>query len=256
MEPQQKKIISLVISGIIGAGKTTLLKWLGLRLVEEGYKVAIIREPAGTKTKAEILKLFYEDKKRWAYTFQADAFQSRIMAIRKSLEENPDADIFIMERSPWDDRIFMQMLYDGGCVNELEWNLYNSWASLWELLLPIRPDAFFYLKPSVQVCQERIRARGRAGEEKLADDYEYQRSLEEYHDRFFSSGNLGISSEVRRQKIDEAVKVPEEIEENAVLLGTLLVPCYRLQTNENFRDSPEVQERLFKIFMKIIQRHR
>jgi deoxyadenosine/deoxycytidine kinase len=241
-----KRPVVAVISGIIGAGKTTLLKLLGLKLSQKGIKVVIIKEPIEEVRASGILDAFYNDISRWGYTIQTKFFESRVISIKKAHHENPDADLFILERSPWDDKIFMKMLYESNKVNEIEWNLYNSWCNLWEQLMPFSPDLFLYLKPSIVECQRRIKERGRGEETSVSEDY--QRDLEKYHDDFFNSGAIGISGELP--------KIPDPcFKESLVLLGSLLVPCYEIATNANFRDHPEEQEIILGVFLKILEKH-
>jgi len=243
------KPIIVVISGIIGAGKTTLINLLGHKLTQEGLKVVIVKEPVDEWKTSGILQEFYANVPRWGYTFQAEAFRSRIMTIRKALE-NPGADIVLMERSPWDDKIFMEMLRDTEKITEMEWKLYLGWCEMWELLLPVTPDLFILLAPPVEECQKRVRSRGRPGEDKISDDY--QSSLEEYHDRFFSSGDLTSSG---GSKLTEEVKKEEKIEETCALVGNLMVPCYHLKSKENFKDDEKVQEKMVGLFKRIIRIH-
>ncbi len=66
MEP-----IIISLDGNIGAGKSTLLNAIRERISEINY----VDEPVGQWTVLKntegknLLELFYEDKKRWAYTF-------------------------------------------------------------------------------------------------------------------------------------------------------------------------------------------
>lgn len=251
LRKSREKPITVVVSGIIGAGKSTIISLLGAKLAQKGIKVVIIYEPVEYWKEIDLLQTFYGNIPRWAYTFQGEAFRSRIMAIRKAYQENPDAKVFLMERSPWDDRIFMEMLHDQGKVNKLEWSLYQGWCEMWELLLPLTPDAFVLLDPSVQVCQERVKKRSRPGEENVSD--EYQTSLKEYHDRFFYSGNLS-SSGTEIPQLKPSIE-GDDIEESTALVGSLLVPCYHLKTEENFRDHPESQEKMVAIFERILKAH-
>jgi deoxyadenosine/deoxycytidine kinase len=235
----------VVISGIIGAGKTTLINLLGSRLAQEGYKIVIVKEPVEEWKTSGLLQLFYGDPARYGYTFQTEAFRSRIMTIRKVLEDNPQAEMILMERSPWDDQIFMKMLYDAGTITQLEWGLYKKWCDMWELLLPVSPDLFVLLNPPVGVCQTRVKVRGRPGEDLISDDY--QTKLKECHDKFFSSGGLSSSG--------GGPSSLEEVEETTALIGNMLVPCYHITTQENFKDDEVVKAKVLELFKKIMSRH-
>lgn len=235
----------IVVSGIIGAGKTTFINLIGGKLAKEGYKIVILKEPVEEWKASGLLEQFYADPKRWGYTFQTEAFRSRIMAIKKTVAENPGAEILLMERGPWDDQIFMEMLHDDGTINHLEWTLYRSWCDLWEELIPVSPDLFILLDPSVETCQGRVKTRGRPGEDKISDSY--QTKLKACHDKFFTSGNFSLSGEIK--------KGGEDLKESVVVIGNVLVPCYRIPAEENFKTDVKCQENVVELFKKIVARH-
>jgi deoxyadenosine/deoxycytidine kinase len=73
-----------------------------------------------------LLQLFYEDKKRWGYTFQNAAILTRLKAITAAMKT--DKSVVLTERSVLTDKfVFAEMLKDQGLINPLEWQLYNSW---------------------------------------------------------------------------------------------------------------------------------
>lgn len=82
--------IVLSLEGSIGSGKSTFLQILKEKL---GDDLEIFAEPVEEwKNVGEggdnLLNLFYEDPKRWAYTFQSYAFVSRLMLQQKTLSES------------------------------------------------------------------------------------------------------------------------------------------------------------------------
>jgi len=246
----QHKPLVIVISGIIGAGKTTLIALLGVRLVHEGLKVAVVPEPVKGWEESGLLTSFYGDSSRWGYTFQTEAFRSRIMTIRQVLEENTSADVILMERSPWDDKIFMKMLFLDGKINKMEWDLYLKWCDMWDLLLPVTPDLFVLLDPTVDECQSRVKRRGRKGEEGISSEYQIQ--LKNQHDLFF---NADVDLSLSGSEITNGAGLGD-VTESMIMLKNLMVPCYHLRTKENFKDEPRVQEKITELFKKIIQAFR
>ena len=109
-EEEQPIVISL--DGNIGAGKSTLLEAVRKALPD----VEVVVEPVGewlTLKNAEgksLLELFYDDKRRWAYTFQNLTILSRLRAIREVLASTKKK-VIIMERSVLTDRfVFAEML--------------------------------------------------------------------------------------------------------------------------------------------------
>lgn len=247
-----KTPLVIVISGIIGAGKSTLIALLGARLVHEGLRVVVVPEPVGGWEKLGLLERYYGDISRWGYTFQTEAFRSRIMTIRRIYEENRDADVMLMERSPWDDQIFMEMLHEDHRITDMEWELYQSWCEMWDLLLPVYPSVFVHLDPTVDECQNRVQRRGRGGEDKITK--EYQQSLKEKHDRFFTSGSLTVLS--TSGSISRVDTGSGEVVESMIMLKNMMIPCYHLQTKDNFRDLEDAKIKVTDIFKRIIEHHR
>lgn len=128
--PPNPIIISL--DGNIGAGKSTLLE--EIRKACPDYECVV--EPVGEWTSLcntdgkSLLQMFYEDKKRWAYTFQNCAILTRIKALREAIRDAKKK-IIITERSVLTDRyVFAEMLRDSGDLNGLEWTLYTKWYDL------------------------------------------------------------------------------------------------------------------------------
>ena len=69
------------IEGNLGAGKTTLLSLL---------QIPVIREPVEEWQNfggQDILKRYYHDPKRWAFTFQLHALHSRQMLWQQAMQK-------------------------------------------------------------------------------------------------------------------------------------------------------------------------
>ena len=93
------------IEGNIGAGKTTLLNLLNIEVIKE--PVEEWQDLGG----ASILKRYYQDPKRWAFTFQLNALHSRQNLWNRTMKESPDS-LHFSERSPLADRhIFGELMY-------------------------------------------------------------------------------------------------------------------------------------------------
>lgn len=178
------QMIVLSVEGIIGAGKSTLIKIIIAKLEKMGKKVALITEPVKKWEECGILKLFYADPKRWAYHFQTKAFHDRIKENIEVYEQhrNQKVDVYIMERSPFTDNLFMDVLHDEGTITNLEYEHYREWWELWYKLMPYPIDAFLYVRPDVEVCLDRCKKRSRDGETGITKDY--QNRLLEKHDAF------------------------------------------------------------------------
>jgi deoxyadenosine/deoxycytidine kinase len=160
-------VISL--DGNIGAGKTTLLNTL--KNIPDVY---VIDEPVGVWEQfnvngKNILQHFYEDQHRWAYTFQNAAILTRIIHINKAIEENPGYKLYITERSILTDKfVFAKMLHKDKVINDMEMQLYNMWFDNFGTM---NVAGILWLTTDVPTCVERIKIRGRPGEENITKEY-------------------------------------------------------------------------------------
>lgn len=99
------EVIVISLDGNIGAGKSTLLEAVALALPEVEVVVEPVAEWETLKTAdgKSLLQHFYEDKKRWSYTFQNCAILTRLTAIQKAIR-NTKKRVIITERSLLTDR--------------------------------------------------------------------------------------------------------------------------------------------------------
>jgi len=153
------------IEGEIGAGKTEVINGLVEKLREKGIKVCLIPEPVTHWETTGVLKLFYSDMARYGYSFQTFVFATRILEIAKTVKANPDAEVYILERSPLTDPIFMELQRDS--VDPVEMTMYGYWCDAWRQFCPIDFSQLqiIYLKTSLSVCMKRVAKRARPGEE-------------------------------------------------------------------------------------------
>ena len=183
------RIVSL--DGNIGAGKSTLLQKLGTAFPY----IKVVPEPVDTWTRLKnadgrnLLELFYEDKKRWAYTFQNAAILSRLKMIKEAVNNALPGQIIVTERSVLTDRfVFAQMLKDKGEIDTLEWDLYEMWYNTFATELPM--SGIIYITTGVATSSERIRTRGRGGEEGIPDAY--LKDLAAQHERWLADTDLPV----------------------------------------------------------------
>lgn len=178
-EPKAARTI-IALEGNIGAGKSTV----GERLRGSGL-FDFLEEPLPLWREgftANLLQRMYADMARWAFTFQIMAFVTRVKTWQEILSRT-DHPRVVLERSVFTDRhVFAANLHRLGAISDVEWELY---CGLWDFLVSnycVQPDHILYLRTPVEVCLERIRARGR--EEEKSITLEYLRQLEELHDRW------------------------------------------------------------------------
>lgn len=167
----------------VGAGKSSFLKIFGEKWPE---LFNVILEPLEewqlkySDVDNNILGLFYGDIPRWGYTFQSNAFITRI---QKFENEKKSGMINLTERSILSDHhIFAQMLYDDGKINQIEWKLYQNWFNWLSDKFNAKPEKIIYLRCDPQIAYERVKKRARSEEETIS--LEYLTRLSEYHDKW------------------------------------------------------------------------
>ena len=184
-------IISL--DGNIGAGKSTLLTEIRKAIPE----LHVVDEPVGQWTALKngtgknLLELFYEDKKRWAYTFQNCAILTRLKNIKEAVEqlEENGKSVILTERSVLTDKyVFAQMLRDGGDIDPLEWELYDSWFTIFSKQHQV--NGIIYLSTSSTTSKERIHIRNRQGEDRIQLDY--LDALDIQHKKWMESTDIPV----------------------------------------------------------------
>jgi len=185
--------IIVSLDGNIGAGKSTLLEKLRVAMPE----LDVVVEPVGEWMRLcnaegrSLLELFYEDKRRWAYTFQNCAVLTRLRSAWAALTaaEAAGKRVIIMERSVLTDRfVFAEMLRESGDIDALEWELYMKWYDTFIKTMPIR--GIVYLSTDVATSAARCRLRGRPGEETIP--LSYLQALDAQHDRWLGTTDLPV----------------------------------------------------------------
>ena len=81
-----------------------------------------------------------------------------------------------------DAHVFAQQLHDNGCMTDTEWAIYSEWYDRLADVLNAKSQYMVYLQVSPETCLERIRMRGRKGEEAI--DMEYLRQLHQKHEEW------------------------------------------------------------------------
>jgi deoxyguanosine kinase len=174
--------ILISLEGNIGSGKSTLLR----KLKELEVDWEFIDEPIDCwmKTKNEkgesLIEVFYKDIKRYSYTFQNAAVLSRGILVQEALKKHGGKQkVYVMERCVETDRnIFAKMLYADGMMDKMEWELYEMWYSFITKQIP-KMNVYVWIDTPAEVCVERIKLRGREGEEDIKK--EYLENLEKVH---------------------------------------------------------------------------
>jgi len=176
----------ILLEGNIAAGKSTL----GKRLQESGL-FDFIEEPVDAWREdfaANLLDMFYEDPKRWAFTFQLAAFTTRAKTWDEVLAMTDHKNV-VLERSIYCARyVFAKNCYQSGLMSESAWQIY---CRMWDWLQSnwgVEPDKIIYLRTPAEICHERIQKRGRGEEDKIP--LEYLKDLEVLHDEWLQGNPL------------------------------------------------------------------
>ena len=211
------QIISL--EGNIGSGKSTLLENLRSHFADD-KRVLFLKEPVSEweticdKDGTTMLQKFYADQKKYSFPFQMMAYISRLVMLKNAIKENPEASIFITERSLYTDKyVFAKMLYDMGNIEEVNYQIYMRWFDAFAAEFPI--TKVVYVRTDPHICHERIRMRSREGEDCIPLDYlntchEYHESMVETHFANVKTihGNVDIRDEP--QQMVEWIRVVED----------------------------------------------
>ena len=156
-----------IVEGNIAAGKSTLLN-----LIESNFKdVLVVQEPISKWKDIDgknLLKLFYTEPQRWAFTFEFYSMFTKIITLKNALLS--DADIIVVERSIFSDKIFQSLSEFYGKCNKLETAIFNE---VYEEFLKSYTgiNGVIYVDTAPDLCLERIRRRGREEETQISLDY-------------------------------------------------------------------------------------
>lgn len=180
------------VEGNIGSGKSTLVN-----ILKEAYqneeKVIFMQEPVDEwlnikdKYNETILTKFYKDQHKYGFSFQMMAYISRISALKKLVQQNPNA-IIICERCVLTDRhVFAKMLYDEGKIEHVNYMIYLQWFDEFIQDMPI--DGLIYVQADPEKSYSRVLKRGREGE---IIPLEYLRNCHLYHESWILKEDVDV----------------------------------------------------------------
>lgn len=171
----QKSIQIITIEGNIGSGKSTLLENLS-QIYQCDTRIVFLKEPVTEwdkikdKNGTTMLKKFYEDQKKYSFSFQMMAYITRLAEFKMAIKANPEATIFFTERSLYTDKhVFAKMLYDMGNIEDVDYQIYTRWFDTFASDYTM--NHVIYVRTSPEICFKRIQTRSRTGEESIPLGY-------------------------------------------------------------------------------------
>lgn len=217
-----------ILEGNIGAGKSTLLKLIKEHLPH----IPVALEPVDDWQKQiygqSLLTNFYQNSKRWAYTFETFTMMNRA---KEHMVMHTQDSIQIVERSVYSGYYcFARNSYEQGFISPLEWELYLQWYTWLVAEKCEAPKGFLYLRVDPSIAYERIRKRNRYAEKTVP--LSYLKQIHAKHEDFL----------ITQESISPELKS---------------VPVLVLDCNEDFAANPVLlQEKLDQIqaFMGVASR--
>jgi deoxyadenosine/deoxycytidine kinase len=198
MNSSIKYIISL--EGNIGAGKSSFLKILKQNLSD---KAEFIDEPVEewlqikNNNNQNLLEVFYQDKKRWAYTFQNIAYITRMKRIIDTMQNTTKSIIFMDRSLEGDLNTFTKMLKEEGDIDDLEWAAYKKWNTMFtDLIGKNIQTKHIYLRCTPEIAYSRINKRARDEEHNIP--FEYIKQLHLYHDNWLLNNTSSYIIDVNK----------------------------------------------------------
>ena len=186
------QFVVVSIEGNIGSGKSTLLSNLKEHF-NNNPEIVFLKEPVDEWEKIKdsqgntMLQKFYGDQKTYAFSFQMMAYISRLAEFKKAVKSNPQAKIFITERSlDTDKHVFAQMLFDDNKIEDVNYQIYKRWFDTFAEEFHI--NRVVYVKTDPDICFNRILKRSRTGEDSIPLDY--LKNCDKYHNDMMTTGIL------------------------------------------------------------------
>lgn len=168
----------IAVEGSIGAGKTSFCHMLCQVRNDYDGPCDVLLEPVKKPTFRRLMGLFYEDPKRWAFTFQMYALKERFQQHTWVSEMVLHGTAGVQDRSIFADGCFASIAHRLGNMTDDEWEVYAEMFGHIKRFLRY-PDIIVFLDVSPEVCLERIKLRARS--EEVAIPLDYLRMLDEEH---------------------------------------------------------------------------
>jgi deoxyadenosine/deoxycytidine kinase len=131
-----------------------------------------------------ILSKFYKNPAKHAFAFQVMAFSTRLTILREAIQQNPDVEIILCERSlDADKEIFAKMLYDDGVIEDTDYQIYNMFYNEITKQPEVKQlSGVIYINADPEVSFERTKIRARDSESTIT--LGYLKECHAYHEKW------------------------------------------------------------------------
>lgn len=222
----------ITLAGVIGSGKSSLTEILSKELGTKAFYEPVDDNP--------VLPLFYKgnelvaegkaDTNPYAYLLQTFFLNRRFAMIKQAMKDDNN----ILDRSIYEDEIFMKMNTDMGNATEVEYKIYKDLLKNMMEELPYAshkksPDLMIMIKVSYDTMLKRIKKRGRDYEQIEQDEslVSYYQTLIKYYNEWMKKYNASPLLVIDGDKYDfvenknDRVKVLNKIEDELLNLGNI-----------------------------------
>lgn len=112
------------------------------------------------------------------------AFSTRLTILREAIQQNPDVEIILCERSlDADKEIFAKMLHDDGVIEDTDYQIYNMFYNEITKQPEVKQlSGVIYINAEPEVSFERTKIRARDGESTIT--LEYLKECHTYHEKW------------------------------------------------------------------------
>ncbi|HGA0844428.1 TPA: deoxynucleoside kinase [Streptococcus agalactiae] len=195
----------IVLAGTIGAGKSSLAAALGQHLGTDVFYEAVDNNP--------VLDLYYQDPQKYAFLLQIFFLNKRFQSIKEAYKANNN----VLDRSIFEDELFLTLNYKNGNVTKTELDIYKELlANMLEELEGMpkkRPDLLVYIDVSFDKMLERIDKRGRSFEQVDSNPelYDYCKQVHSEYPEWYENYDVSPKIRIDGNKLD-FVKNPEDLQ--------------------------------------------
>jgi deoxyadenosine/deoxycytidine kinase len=198
----------IFIEANIGGGKSTFTRKLMQDTCKDqhynydvipGKNTLLLLEPVDEWVKMKdskgknILEHYYEDPKKYSFSFQMNSFISRCERLLEESKKHNNrnkhsntAGPIIMERSVYSDYYcFAKNCFENGSMTEIEYHIYKRWFQWLTKSFSIQSSCYIYIRTDPKVCYERVKKRARNAEGVIP--LEYLTDLHNKHEEWLLS---------------------------------------------------------------------